>query len=115
MGGLRQWFGEKWQEFCNRRAYGRSIQPEFMERQALELAELAEQASRGAAPLHEDERRQLAELARHMRQLIDTTHKPEFCRLPAERRWTLHSQMNAARTRLIASLQKTQVPTEKPQ
>lgn len=107
MSGVFQRISSIWREFCKRRAYGALIHPDGIAAQAEELA------LRSTAALSALECRHLAQLAQSMRQLRETAHSPEFCRLSADRRLALHRQLLTAREKLLASLQKTQISTEK--
>lgn len=113
MSGVFQRISSIWREFCKRRAYGALIHPDGIAAQAEELARLANLALRSTAALSALECRHLAQLAQSMRQLRETAHSPEFCRLSADRRLALHRQLLTAREKLLASLQKTQISTEK--
>lgn len=113
MNGVLQRISGIWREFCKRRAYGAIIHPDGIAAQAEELARLAELALRSTAALSTLECRHLAPLADAMRRLTETVHSPEFCRLSADRRLALHRQLLTAREKLLASLQKTQISTEK--
>lgn len=113
MSGVFQRISDIWNEFCKRRAYGALIHPDGITAQAEELAHLAELALCSTAAPSAAECRQLARLAHSMRQLTETTHSPEFCRLSADRRLALHRQLQTAREKLLASLQKSQIATEK--
>ncbi len=113
MSGVFQQLSNLWREFCKRRAYGALIHPDGIGAQAEELANLADLALRSTAAPSAPECRQLAKLAQSMRRLKDTVRSPEFCRLPADRRLALHRQLRTAREKLLASLQKSQISTEK--
>ncbi len=81
-----------WHEFRKRRKYGAAIRPEGIRSQAEELGHLAELAGR-SVPLAGLE-------ARH---------------LTADRRLALRDNLRDAREKLLASLQKAGLASEKPQ
>lgn len=109
----RQW-RLLWHEFGKRRKYGVVIRPERIRAQAEDLGHLAELAGRSVS-LAESELRQLAQLAKEMRRLAEMTRTAAFCRIPADRRLALHTSLREAREKLLASMQKARLASEKPQ
>ncbi|MCD7983356.1 MAG: hypothetical protein LUG19_03765 [Desulfovibrio sp.] len=103
-----------WHEFRKRRKYGAAIRPEGIRSQAEELGHLAELAGR-SVPLAGLEARHLAELAQAMAHLVEMTRTADFCRLSADRRLALHDNLREAREKLLASVQKAGLASEKPQ
>ena len=103
-----------WHEFRKRRKYGAAIRPEGIRAQAEELGHLAELAGRSVT-LAGPEARQLAELAQAMAHLADMTRTADFCRLSADRRLALYDNLRDAREKLLASIQKARLASEKPQ
>lgn len=103
-----------WHEFRKRRKYGAAIRPEGIRSQAEELGHLAELAGR-SVPLSGLEARHLTELAQAMARLAEMTRTADFCRLPADRRLALRDNLRDAREKLLASLQKAGLASEKPQ
>ena len=85
-----------WHEFRKRRKYGAAIRPEGIRAQAEELGHLAE-------------------LAQPMAHLADMTRTADFCRLAADRRLALYDNLRDAREKLLASIQKARLASEKPQ
>ena len=90
------------------------IRPEGIRSQAEELGHLAELAGR-SVPLAGLEARRLAELAQAMTHLVEMTRSADFCRLSADRRLALRDNLREAREKLLASLQKAGLASEKPQ
>lgn len=103
-----------WHEFRKRRKYGAMIRPEGIRSQAEELAHLAELAGR-SVPLAGLEARHLAELTQAMTHLVRMTRSADFCRLPVDRRLALRENLREAREKLLASIQKAGLASEKPQ
>ncbi len=103
-----------WHEFRKRRKYGAAIRPEGIRSQAEELGHLAELVGR-SVPLTGPEARQLTELAQAMAHLAGMTRTADFCRLPADRRLALHDNLREAREKLLTSVQKVGLASEKPQ
>lgn len=103
-----------WHEFCKCRKYGAVIRPEQIRAQAEELAHLAELAGR-CLPLAASEVRQLSRMIEEMRHLVEMTRSASFCRVPADRRFALHVSLRDAQEKLLASIQKARLASEKPQ
>lgn len=103
-----------WHEFCKNRSYGAAIRPEQIRAQAEELGHLAELAGR-SVPLAESETRHLSRLVEEMRHLVEMTRTASFCRVPADRRFALHVSLRDAQEKLLASVQKARLASEKPQ
>ena len=103
-----------WHEFGNRRKYGAIIRPESIRAQAEDLEHLAELAGRSCA-LAKAESRHLAQLGREMRSLVLMTRQTSFCSIPAEKRRELHESLLQARQKLLDSMQKACLTSEKRQ
>ena len=103
-----------WQEFRNRRKYGASIRPDSIRAQAEDIGHLAELAGRSIA-LAEAESRHLAQLGREMRRLVLMTRQTSFCSIPAEKRLELYESLSQARQKLLDSMQKARLASEKTQ
>ena len=103
-----------WHEFRNRRKYGATIRPDSIRAQAEDLGHLAELAGRSVA-LAEAESRQLAQLGREMRSLVLMTRQTSFCSIPAEKRRELYESLSQAREKLLDSMQKARLASEKTQ
>ena len=103
-----------WHEFGNRRKYGAIIRPESIRAQAEDLEHLAELAGRSCA-LAKAESRHLAQLGREMRSLVLMTRQTSFCSIPAEKRRELHESLQQARQKLLDSMQKACLTSEKRQ
>ena len=103
-----------WHEFRNRRKYGAIIRPDSIRAQAEDLGHLAELAGRSVA-LAEAESRQLAQLGREMRSLVLMTRQTSFCSVPAEKRRELYESLSQARQKLLDSMQKARLASEKKQ
>ena len=103
-----------WHEFRNCRKYGAIIRPDSIRAQAEDLGHLAELAGRSVA-LAEAESRQLAQLGREMRSLVLMTRQTSFCSIPAEKRRELHESLSQARQKLLDSMQKACLTSEKRQ
>ena len=91
MGMARLWRRIRflWHEFRKRRKYGAAIRPEGIRAQAEELG--------------------------HLAHLADMTRTADFCRLSADRRLALYDNLRDAREKLLASIQKARLASEKPQ
>ena len=103
-----------WHEFRNCRKYGASIRPDTIRAKAEDLGHLAELAGRSVA-LAEAESRQLAQLGREMRSLVIMTRQTSFCSIPAEKRRELYESLSQARQKLLDSMQKARLASEKTQ
>ena len=103
-----------WHEFRNCRKYGASIRPDTIRAKAEDLGHLAELAGRSVA-LAEAESRQLAQLGREMRSLVLMTRQTSFCSIPAEKRRELYESLSQARQKLLDSMQKARLASEKTQ
>ena len=103
-----------WHEFRNCRKYGASIRPDTIRTKAEDLGHLAELAGRSVA-LAEAESRQLAQLGREMRSLVLMTRQTSFCSIPAEKRRELYESLSQARQKLLDSMQKARLASEKTQ
>ena len=103
-----------WHEFGNRRKYGAIIRPESIRAQAEDLEHLAELAGRSCA-LAKAESRHLAQLGREMRSLVLMTRQTSFCSIPAEKRRELYESLSQAREKLLDSMQKARLASEKTQ
>ena len=103
-----------WHEFRKCRKYGATIKPDSIRAQAEDLGHLAELAGRSVA-LAEVESRQLAQLGRDMRSLVLMTRQTSFCSIPAEKRRELHESLSQARQKLLDSMQKACLTSEKRQ
>lgn len=114
MAHLFRYFRLLWHEFRRRREYGAAIRPEQIRAQAEELGHLAELAGR-SVPLAASEARHLSRLAEEMRHLVEMTRSASFCRVPADRRFALHVSLRDAQEKLLASVQKARLASEKPQ
>ncbi|WP_165177131.1 hypothetical protein [Desulfovibrio sp. ZJ369] len=114
MARLWQRLRSLWHEFRKRREYGAVIRPDQIRAQAEELGHLAELARR-SVPLAASELRHLSRLAEEMRHLAEMTRTASFCRVPADRRFALHVSLRDAQEKLLASVQKARLASEKPQ
>ena len=103
-----------WHEFRNCRKYGATIRPDSIRAQAEDLGHLAELAGRSVA-LAEAESRHLAQLEREMRSLVIMTRQTSFCTIPAEKRRELYESLSQARQKLLDSMQKARLASEKTQ
>ena len=103
-----------WHEFRSRRKYGASIRPDSIRAQAEDIGHLAELAGRSIA-LAEAESRHLAQLGREMRKLVLMTRQTSFCSIPAEKRLELYESLSQARQKLLDSMQKARLASEKTQ
>ena len=103
-----------WHEFRNRRKYGAAIRPDSIRAQEEDLGHLAELAGRSGA-LAEAESRHLAQLGREMRSLALMTRQTSFCSIPADKRRDLYESLAQARAKLLDSMQKASLASEKTQ
>lgn len=103
-----------WHEFRNCRKYGVIIKPDSIRSQAEDLGHLAELAGRSGA-LAEAESRHLAQLGREMRNLVLMTRQTSFCSIPADKRRDLYESLSQARQKLLDSMQKACLASEKKQ
>lgn len=103
-----------WHEFRSRRKYGAAIRPDTIRAQAEDLGHLVELAGRSGA-LAEAELRHLAQLGQEMRSLALMTRQTSFCSIPAEKRRDLYESLTLAREKLLDSMQKARLASEKTQ
>ena len=103
-----------WHEFRNCRKYGACIRPDSIRAKAEDLGHLAELAGRSIV-LTEAESHHLVQLEREMRSLVLMTRQTAFCSIPANKRRDLYESLSQARQKLLDSMQKSCLASEKTQ
>lgn len=99
-----------WNELRERCKHSREIAPRTIRDQAAELRELAEIAER-VAPVDAETLVRLRRIRHEMNDLMDLTRRPEFHRIPAQRRLDLHNGIQRTREQILESAQAAPTPT----
>lgn len=107
---MRQWLRQLWQRLQERRRLARLIDPEAIGRLAGEVADLA-RAAGAIGPQEEDFQVRVKRLKAEMEEITALTGRPEFRRMPLERRRELRQSLLASREQLLAAVQSAPTPT----
>lgn len=99
-----------WNEWRERRRHAREIAPRTIRVLAEELRELAEIAER-VAPVDAETLVRLRRVRHEMTDIMALTRRPEFHRIPAQRRLDLHDGIQRTRDQILESAQASATPT----
>lgn len=102
---------EKWYEFLQARRTARAIRPKEFVLLASDLRLLAESASKIRHPEPEFQSR-VKRIQDEMRQLEQLADRPEFAKLPREKRLELRKSLILSRQQLIEYMQDAPSPTD---
>ena len=99
-----------WHRLLERRRLARLIDPEAIGRLAGEVADLA-RAAGAIGPQEESFQARVKRLKAEMEEISALAGRPEFRRMPLERRRELRQSLLASREQLLAAVQSAPTPT----